>query len=91
MRCNLRCNVKELIAAVRSELVDDKHPRTAAALQELQLAGKAEIKVRFKRRFQRRRGMRNKMYYLSRKVKKLESELESYKSAKSRQGRVSNE
>ena len=76
---------------MRSELVADKHPRTAAALQELQLAAKAEIKVRFKRRLQRRRGMRNKMYYLSRKVKKLESELESYKSAKSRQGRVSNE
>ena len=57
----MRCNLKELIARVRSKLVADKHPRTAAALQELELAVKAEIKVKFKQRLQPRRGMRNKM------------------------------
>ena len=60
----MRCYLKELIARVRSELVADKHPRTAAALQELALAVKAEIKVKFKQRLQPRRGMRNNMYYL---------------------------
>ena len=71
----------ELIDKVSQVLVPSKHPRTTSALTELSHAVNAEFRYKFRRRNTTRKAFKNKVGYLSRKVKRLESELEDHKSA----------
>ena len=86
-----RSYLAELIDKARLALDPSLHTRTAAALTELMSAVKIEFRVQFKKRQTPRRALTNKICYLMRKAARLESELASHKSSKTKDGAVSKE
>ena len=79
---NLHRKMTDLVAKVRSIVVADKHPKTAAALYGLELAIKSEFKFKFHKGVQPLKTWHNKVASLNNKVKALEKQVQTYQSTK---------
>ena len=71
-------NLSELIATVRTLIVADKHPKTVAALDELQNAVRLEFKRFYRKKVATFKTKQNQIAYLHKKVKALQRQVRSH-------------